>query len=69
MGYIPGQEDCLEKEIATHSNILVWEMQWKEEPGGLQSIKYKVKIFSSPFPHTNTHLLRDKRVAGDEANN
>ena len=27
-----------EKEIATHSNILVWEIPWTEEPGGLQSM-------------------------------
>ena len=33
-----GQEDPLEKEIATHSSILAWEIQWTEEPGGLQSI-------------------------------
>ena len=33
-----GQEDSLEKEIATHSSILVWEIPWTEEPGGLQSI-------------------------------
>ena len=31
-----GQEDPLEKEMATHSNILVWEIPWTEEPGGLQ---------------------------------
>ena len=30
------QEDPLEKEIATHSNILAWEIPWTEEPGGLQ---------------------------------
>ena len=33
-----GQEDPLEKEMATHSNILAWEFPWTEEPGGLQSI-------------------------------
>ena len=27
------QEDPLEKEIATHSNILAWEIPWTEEPG------------------------------------
>ena len=27
-----GQEDLLEKEIATHSSILVWEIPWTEEP-------------------------------------
>ena len=31
-----GLEDPLEKEIATHSNILAWKIQWAEEPGGLQ---------------------------------
>ena len=29
-------EDPLEGEMATHSNILVWEILWTEEPGGLQ---------------------------------
>ena len=31
----PGQEDPLEKEMATHSSILAWEISWTEEPGGL----------------------------------
>ena len=31
------QEDHLEKEMATHSNILAWRIPWTEEPGGLQS--------------------------------
>ena len=30
-----GQEDPLEKEMATRSSILVWEMLWTEEPSGL----------------------------------
>ena len=29
-------EDPLEKELATHSNILAWEISWTKEPGGLQ---------------------------------
>ena len=33
-----GQEVSLEKEIATCSSILAWEIPWTEEPGGLQSI-------------------------------
>ena len=33
-----GIKDPLEKEIATHSSILAWEMPWTEEPGGLQSM-------------------------------
>ena len=33
-----GQEDPLEKEMATHSSILAWEIPWTEEPGSLQSM-------------------------------
>ena len=33
-----GKEDLLEREMATHSSILAWEIPWREEPGGLQSI-------------------------------
>ena len=32
------QEDALEKEMATHSSILAWEIPWTEDPGGLQSM-------------------------------
>ena len=30
-----GQEDPMEKGMATHSSILAWEISWMEEPGGL----------------------------------
>ena len=33
-----GQEDPLEKEMATHSSIPAWEIPGTEEPGGLQSM-------------------------------
>ena len=33
-----GQEDPMEKEMATHSSILAWKIPWTEEPGGLQSM-------------------------------
>ena len=33
-----GQEDPLEKDMATHSSILAWKKQWIEEPGRLQSM-------------------------------
>ena len=36
-----GQEDTLEKEMATRSSILAWEIPWTEEPGGLQSMGHK----------------------------
>ena len=32
-----GQEDPLEKEMATHSSILAWKIPWTEDPGGLYS--------------------------------
>ena len=32
-----GQEDPLEKGMATHSSVLAWRTSWTEEPGGLQS--------------------------------
>ena len=36
-----GQEDPPEKEMATDSNILAWEIPWTEEPGGLQLMGHK----------------------------
>jgi len=36
--WIPGSGKPLEKEMATHSYILAWEIPWREEPWGLQSM-------------------------------
>ena len=33
-----GQEDLLEKEMATHSSVLSWRIPWTEEPGRLESM-------------------------------
>ena len=33
-----GQEDLLEKEMATHSSTLAWKIPWAEEPGRLQPV-------------------------------
>ena len=33
-----GGEDAPEKEMATHSSILTWEIPWTEKPGGLESM-------------------------------
>ena len=38
LGLIPGLDNPLEKEMATHSSILAWEISWTEEPGRLQFI-------------------------------
>ena len=34
-----GQEDPLEKEMATHTSMLAWEIPWTEEPGRLQTLE------------------------------
>ena len=36
-----GREDHLEKEMASHSSILAWEIPWTEEPGRLQPLGWK----------------------------
>ena len=38
LGLILGLGRSLEKEMATHSSTLTWEIPWTEEPGGLQSM-------------------------------
>ena len=38
VGSIPVWGDLLEKEMATHSSILTWEIPWTEEPGLLESM-------------------------------
>ena len=38
LGSIPGSEDPLEKEMATHSRTLAWIIPWTEEPGRLQNM-------------------------------
>ena len=48
-----GQEDPLEKEMATHSTILAWEISWTEEPGRLQSMGHKK---SDTTNHSPTHM-------------
>ena len=35
-GPIPGLEELLEEETATHSSVLAWKIPWTEKPGGLQ---------------------------------
>ena len=47
-----GQEDPLEKEMATHSSILAWRIPWMEEPGGLQSTGLQSQTQLSDFTFT-----------------
>ena len=37
-----GQEDSLEKEMATHSSILAWKIPWTEEPGRIRSMESQI---------------------------
>ena len=51
-----GQEDPLEKEMATHFSILARRIPWTEEPGGLQSMRSQSRTqlsdFTSLYGHT-----------------
>ena len=49
-----GEKDPLEKGMATHSNILAWEILWTEKPGGPQSLGLQRAVHNSA---TNTLIL------------
>ena len=52
-----GQEDSLEKDMATHSSFLAWKILWTEEPGGLQSMGLQSRIWLKQFS-MHTHMDR-----------
>ena len=51
-----GQEDLLEKEMATHSGTLAWRIPWTEEPGGLQSTRSDMTAME------HAHLKKKKKM-------
>ena len=54
------RDDLLEKEMATHSSILAWEIPWTEEPGGLQSMRsQKSQTWLSNWKTTTNWCLWD----------
>ena len=58
-----GQEDPLEKEMATHSNILAWKIPWTEEPGGLWSLGSQTVGHDWALMHTyKQNISMGKRV-------
>ena len=65
-----GQEDPLEKERATHSSNLAWEIPWTEEPGGLQSMGSQEPDSTQWLSlHTHTHCqILGKRCLNDRLN-
>ena len=61
-----GQEDPLEKEMAMHSSILAWEIPWKEEPGGLQSMgshRVRHKWETEPAPRVYIYVNPNLRYS------
>ena len=50
-----GQEDALEKGMATHSSILAWEIPWTEKPGKLQSMGLQWVRHNWVTEHACTH--------------
>ena len=58
-----GQEDPLEKEMATHSSILFWKTPWTEELGWLQSmgsqrVRHRSKRLTHTYRHTCIYIWR-----------
>ena len=53
-----GQEDPLEKGMATHSSILVWRIPWTEKPGGLHSPWGSQRVGHNRAVNTSTFKIR-----------
>ena len=56
-----GWEDTLEKEMATHSSVLAWEIPWTEETGGLKSMGSQRVRHNLVHTHTHTHARTHTR--------
>ena len=52
-----GWEDPLEKELATHSSILGWEIPWTEEPGELQSMGSQGAGYNCTTEHIHINVI------------
>ena len=59
-----GWEDPLEKEIPTHSSILVCEILWTEEPGRLQSLRSQRVGHNGAIEHSDTPPVMSERSVG-----
>ena len=60
-----GQEDPLEKEMATHSNILAWEIPWTEEPDGQQSMGFNSFELVTKQQQPQTDNYKDNDMGGN----
>ena len=63
-----GWEDPLEKEVATHSNILAWKIPWIEEAGRLQPMGSKRVRHDWACMHTAIYTLLELHVTEPETN-
>ena len=52
-----GWEGPLEKEMATHSSILSWEIPWTEEPGRLQPMEVTESDVTKQDHHSGCHII------------
>ena len=50
------REDLRQKEMATHTGILAWEIPWSEEPGGLQSMGF-AKESDTAYGLNSNHVV------------
>ena len=56
------QEDPLEKEMATHSSILAWEIPWTEESGGRQSMRLQESDTIEQLDHHHHFFHHSERI-------
>ena len=62
-----GQEDPLEKGMATHSSVLAWRIPWTEELGDLQSlVSQRIGHDGASNTHTHTEELGGLQSKGSE---
>ena len=63
-----GEEDPLEKGMATHSSILAWTIPWTEEPGGLQFWGHKKLDMTKWVTHSLSLSLSQNTLMEKEEN-
>ena len=61
----PGQEVPLEKEMATHSNILAWEIPWTKEPDSQQSMGFNSFELATKQQPPQTDNYNDNNIGGN----
>ena len=57
-----GQEDPLEGDMATYSNIFAWRTPWTEKPGGLQSMGLQESDMTEATSCTHSNLIKNEHV-------